>query len=55
MIVLFHRMVVEQNSAVEPITTLVQSHVPDAAIERAHAMELTYTLPLKDVSNFAGL
>ncbi|XP_072019069.1 cholesterol transporter ABCA5-like [Amphiura filiformis] len=48
-------MVVEQNCAVDPITSLVQSHVADAGVDRAHGMELHYTLPLNDVSNFAGL
>ena len=47
-------MVVDQNTDIEPITTLVQNHVPDSAVGRAHGMELSYTLPLKEVSTFAG-
>ncbi|KAI8501113.1 ATP-binding cassette sub- A member 5 [Branchiostoma belcheri] len=37
------------------ITAKVQEHVPEAELIRSHAMELSYTLPLERVENFADL
>ena len=38
----------------EQITRLVTSQVPEAALGREHGQELTYTLPLTSLPNFAG-
>ncbi|XP_078610116.1 cholesterol transporter ABCA5-like isoform X1 [Branchiostoma floridae x Branchiostoma japonicum] len=37
------------------ITAKIQEHVPEAELIRSHAMELSYTLPLERVENFADL
>ena len=47
-------LVVEGGTQPAPITSLVQQHLPDATISRAHGHELVYTLPLHGVSRFAG-
>ena len=47
-------LVVEGNVEVEPITDLVQSHIPTATMTRFHGKEVDYTLPLDSVQKFAG-
>ncbi|XP_072168499.1 cholesterol transporter ABCA5-like [Diadema setosum] len=48
-------MVVESDCDRDKITSVVKSHVPEALVSRSHGMELSFRLPLKDVSNFAGM
>ncbi|XP_066291529.1 cholesterol transporter ABCA5-like [Branchiostoma lanceolatum] len=37
------------------VTAKIEEHVPEAELIRSHAMELSYTLPLERVENFADL
>ncbi|XP_070580684.1 cholesterol transporter ABCA5-like isoform X2 [Ptychodera flava] len=48
-------MVVEHRDKAEQITEFVKSKVSGAELGRSYGMELTFTLPLEDVSMFAGL
>ena len=48
-------MNVSQNCAVDSITSLIQSHVPDARMDRTdNGAEVMFMLPLNSVSKFAG-
>ena len=54
--VLQNSMNVSKNCAVDSITSLIQSHVPDARMDRTDSgTELMYMLPLNSVSKFAGM
>lgn len=47
-------MVSSQDSSIDEISRLVQEHIPKAALQRSHAGEISYLLPLADVSKFPG-
>ena len=47
-------MVIDPSANVDTITQVVQTHVSDAMLDRSHGKELTYTLPVVAVGNFAG-
>ena len=47
-------MVIDPAADVDAITRAVQNHVAEATIDRSHGSELTYTLPVTAVINFAG-
>ena len=47
-------MVVDPSARVDSITQVVQSHVSEGKLDRSHGKELTYTLPIAAVGNFAG-
>ncbi|KAI8794117.1 ATP-binding cassette sub-family A member 5 isoform X1 [Biomphalaria glabrata] len=48
-------MVVTPDCEVSLVTSLLQSKIPDVILQRSHGKEVSYTIPLKDVSKFSDL
>uniref|UniRef100_A0A2C9L5H4 ABC transporter domain-containing protein n=2 Tax=Biomphalaria glabrata TaxID=6526 RepID=A0A2C9L5H4_BIOGL len=48
-------MVVTPDCEVNEVTSLLQSKIPDVILQRSHGKEVSYTIPLKDVSKFSEL
>ena len=47
-------MVASSGSNLGQITKLVKEYIPAASLHRNHAGEISYLLPLSDVSRFSG-
>ncbi len=52
--VLYYSMVVEPKADESLISSLVNSHIHGAQLQRHHGNEMAYTLPISEVSSFAG-
>ncbi|XP_041473129.1 cholesterol transporter ABCA5-like isoform X4 [Lytechinus variegatus] len=48
-------LVKEGSCEQDEVTDVIQTYIPEASVIRSHGMELAYSLPLKDVSSFAGM
>lgn len=48
----FYRMVTKEDFDLDAITTVVKENVENAKLTRSHGQEVSYTLPLEDVSSF---
>ncbi|EDV20637.1 uncharacterized protein TRIADDRAFT_60879 [Trichoplax adhaerens] len=48
-------MVGNQDSNIDKISRVVHDHIPKATLQRSHAGEISYLLPLSDVRNFPDL
>lgn len=48
------RMVVEPNCDVDNVTDLLRTAIPEVEHTRTHGKEISYTVPLQEVSKFSG-